>query len=260
MIDDARAGAWRQGGLGAIQRMTVRFLASGDTAVTVEFGDCIDRVVSDAVLRLNARVRAANLPGVVETVPTFRSLTVHYDPLATGPAILTPAIEKLVDGARDEPRASKLWHVPACYATDHAPDLADVARRIGLSADEVVRLHSGTPFHVYMLGFAPGYPYMGDLPQGMVLPRRTDPRIRVPAGSIAIAASMTAIYPVECPGGWRLIGASPIRLFDPRGSRPALFTPGDAVRFEPISPREFDAIRADVARDAYHVPCEAIAA
>ena len=240
--------------------MTVRFLLCGDTAVTVEFGDRIDRAVSEAVLRLNACVRAANLPGIVETVPTFRSLTVHYDPLATGPAGLISAIEKLVDGGSAETKKSKLWRVPACYATNHAPDLADVAHRTGLSSDEIVRLHSGTRFHIYMLGFSPGYPYMGDLPEAIVLPRRTDPRTRVPAGSIAIAAGMTAVYPVESPGGWHLIGATPIRLLDPRWPRPALFTPGDSVQFEPIGTREFDAIRAAVAADAYEVPCESIAA
>ena len=132
--------------------------------MTVEFGDRIDRAVSEAVLRLNASVRAANLPGVVETVPTFRSLTVHYDPLATDCASLIPAIEKLVDGGGGETKPSKLWRVPACYATNHAPDLAEMAHRTGLSTDEIVRLHSGTRFHIYMLGFAPGYPYMGDLP------------------------------------------------------------------------------------------------
>lgn len=240
--------------------MTVRFLACGDTAVTVEFGERIDRVVNEAVLRLDAFVRAANLPGVVETVPTFRSLTVHYDPLATDNARLIPAIEKLVDGGRGETKQSKRWRVPACYAESHAPDLADVAHRTGLSADEIVRLHSGTLFHIYMLGFVPGYPYMGDLPEAIVLPRRTDPRTRVPAGSVAIAAGMTAIYPVESPGGWHLIGATPVRVFEPRWPRPALFNPGDSVRFEPISVREFDAIRAAVAADDYQIPCETIAA
>ena len=240
--------------------MAVRFLVSGDTAVTVEFGDRIDRVLSEAVLRLNASVRAANLPGVVETVPTFRSLAVHYDPLATDSGDLIPAIEKLIDRGRGDRKQSNLWMVPACYAASHAPDLADVARRTGLSTDEIVRLHSGIRFHIYMLGFAPGFPYMGDLPEAIVLPRRNDPRTRVPAGSIAIAAGMTAVYPVESPGGWHLIGATPIRLFDPRWPRPALFNPGDTVRFEPISGREFDAIRAAVAADAYHVPCETVAA
>lgn len=238
----------------------VRFLLSADTAVTVEFGDHIDRAVSEKVLHLDALTRAAKLPGVVETVPTFRSLTVHYDPLATAPAMLIPAIGKLVGDARGETGPSRLWHVPASYAMDHAPDLDDVARRTGLSTDEIVRLHTGMRFHVYMVGFAPGYPYMGDLPQSMVLPRRTDPRTRVPAGSIAIATTMTAIYPVESPGGWHLIGTTPIRLFDPGLPHPALFAPGDAVCFEPIGVREFDAIRAAVAAGTYRVPCESIAA
>lgn len=238
----------------------MRFLLAGDTAVTVEFGDHIDRLVSERVLHFDALTRAAELPGVVETVPTFRSLTVHYDPLATAPAELIPRLERLAGEARAEARPSRLWRVPASYATDHAPDLDDVARRTGVSTDEIVRLHTSMRFHVYMVGFAPGYPYMGDLPQSMVLPRRTDPRTRVPAGSIAIATTMTAIYPVESPGGWHLIGATPIRLFDPGSSRPALFAPGDAVRFEPIGVREFDAIRAAVAAGTYRVRHESIAA
>lgn len=226
----------------------------------VEFGDNIDRVLSDRVLRLSALVRAAKLPGVVETVPTFRSLMVHYEPLSTDSASLTAAIKNLLDSSRGEPKPVKLWRIPACYAISHAPDLAEVAQRTGLSAAEVVRLHSGTRFHIYMLGFVPGYPYMGDLPDPLVLPRRTDPRIRVPAGSIAIATHMTAIYPLESPGGWHLIGSTPIRLFDPRWPRPALLSPGDAVRFEPVSVHEFDAIRAAVAADAYQVSCETTAA
>ena len=240
--------------------MNVRFLPAGDTAVIVEFGDSIDRHLSDRVLRLSALVRAANLPGVVETVPTFRSLMVHYEPLATDSASLTAAIENLLDSSSGEPKPVKLWRIPACYAISHAPDLAEVAQRTGLSAAEVVRVHSGTRFHIYMLGFVPGYPYMGDLPDPLVLPRRTDPRIRVPAGSIAIATNMTAIYPLESPGGWHLIGSTPIRLFDLRWPRPALLSPGDAVQFEPVTVREFDAIRAAVAADAYQVPCETAAA
>ncbi len=240
--------------------MNVRFLAAGDTAVVVEFGDRIDRHLSERVLRLSSRMRAANLPGVVETVPTFRSLLVHYDPLATDSASLTAAIEKLLDSSRGEPQPVKLWRIPACYEASHAPDLAEVAQRTGLGTAEVVRLHSSTRYHVYMIGFVPGYPYMGDLPVQLVLPRRADPRVRVPAGSIAIATTMTAIYPLESPGGWHLIGATPVRLFDARRPKPALFSPGDAVQFEPVAPAEFDVIRAAVEADAYTVPSETVAA
>jgi len=238
----------------------VRFLPAGDTAVVVEFGDRIDRLLSERVLRLSALVRAAKLPGVIETVPTFRSLMVHYDPLATDGASLTVAIENLLDSGRSDAKPVTLWRIPACYAASHAPDLAEVAQRTGLSTAEVVGLHSSARFHIYMIGFVPGYPYLGDLPAPLVLPRRADPRVRVPAGSIAIATNMTAIYPLESPGGWHLIGATPIRLFDLRRPRPALLSPGDAVRFEPVSVREFDAIRAAVAADAYQVPCETAAA
>ena len=240
--------------------MNVRFLPAGDTAVIVEFGDSIDRVVSERVLRLSALVRAATLPGVVETVPTFRSLLVHYEPEATDSASLTAAIENLLERGSGDAQPVKLWRIPACYEISHAPDLAEVAQRTGLGTAEVVDLHSSTHFHIYMIGFVAGYPYMGDLPAPLVLPRRADPRIRVPPGSIAIATSLSAIYPLESPGGWHLIGATPISLFDPRRSRPALLSPGDAVRFEPITAREFDTIRAAVATDAFQVPCEPAAA
>lgn len=244
---------------GSIQ-VTARFLPAGDSAVIVEFGDCIDRLVSERVLRLSARVRAAKLPGVTETVPTFRSLLVHYDPAATESSQLTAALETLLDHDKGATKPATLWRIPACYAASHAPDLEDVAQRTGLSTAEVVALHSSTQFHIYMLGFVPGYPYMGDLPAPLVLPRRADPRIRVPAGSIAIATQMTAIYPLESPGGWHLIGSTPIRLFDVRWPQPALLSPGDAVRFEPVSAGEFEAIRAAVAADAYEVPRETAAA
>jgi inhibitor of KinA len=238
--------------------MSVRFLPSGDTAIVVEFGDRIDRALNERVLRLSTLVRAAKLPGVVETLPTYRSLMVHYDPLVTDNASVIAAIARLLDRGPGGPRQQRLWRVPACYEASHAPDLADVARRTGLGTDEIVRLHSGTRFQIYMIGFSPGFPYMGDLPESLVLPRRADPRIRVPPGSIAIAGGMTSIYPVESPGGWHLIGATPIRLFDVRWPRPALLSPGDMVSFEPVATRDFDAIHAAVAANAYKVPCEAI--
>lgn len=238
--------------------MSVRFLPSADTAITVEFGDRIDRALNERVLRLSTSLRAEKLPGVIETLPTLRSLMVHYDPLATDGAAVIATIERLLDDSHHAATQSKLWRIPACYAASHAPDLIDVAQRTGLDADEVVRLHSGTRFQVYMIGFSPGFPYMGDLPEALVLPRRTDPRVRVPAGSIAIAAGMTSIYPVQSPGGWHLIGATPVRLFDLSWPRPALLSPGDQVSFEPVDTREFEAIQAAVAAGSYEVPREAI--
>ena len=239
--------------------MDVRFLSAGDTAMVVEFGDRIDRALSDRVLRLGARVRAARLRGVIETVPTFRSLMVHYDPLETDHGSLEREFAALLEDDGADTGEARLWHIPACYEAAHAPDLEDVAQRTGRSVAEVIRLHTGTLFHIYMIGFVPGYPYMGDLPPALVLPRRADPRIRVPAGSIAIASTMTAIYPLESPGGWHLIGTTPIRLFDAALPRPALFSPGDKVRFEPIGASQFDDIRQAIESGSYKIPSESIA-
>ena len=234
--------------------MDARFLPAGDTALVVELGDVVDSVLSEHVLQLSDRIRGAALPGVIETVPTFRSLIVHYDPLVTCGARLVDDIRKVVGTAKPSPQRRRLWQLPACYAPTYAPDLADVAGRTGLRAADVVERHAQTEFHVYMIGFLPGYPYLGDLPTELHLPRRADPRTRVPAGSVAIAGAMTAVYPIESPGGWHLIGATPVRLFDPRWERPSLLAPGDAVRFEPITPEQYEAIRADVAANLYTAP------
>ncbi len=233
--------------------MNVRFLSVGDRALTVEFGDTIDRALSREVLRLDRVIRAERLPGVVETVPTFRSLTLHYDPMMTSRADLERAITGLLDQREAAAVAARLWRIPVCYAGEYAPDLDEVARRTGLAAGDVVALHSGVRYHVYMLGFLPGFPYMGDLPPPLALPRRADPRVRVPAGSIAIATTLSAVYPYDSPGGWHLIGATPIRFFDPARDPPSLLAAGDTVEFEPIDPDMFTAMQRAVESGDYTV-------
>lgn len=237
--------------------MTVRFLPLGDAALVVEFGETIARALSERVLGLSRRLDERKPAGVVETLPTFRSLLICYDPLVTTGANLEDVLRDLLDEAVEARGEGRLWRVPACYEGPCAPDLAEVAERTGLQREEVIALHAETQFHVYMLGFAPGFPYMGDLPARLALPRRLDPRLRVPPGSIAIATSLTAIYPVESPGGWHLIGATPIRLFNPRWEKPSLLSPGDAVRFEPISLADHERLKEAVVADTYVVPSEA---
>jgi len=239
--------------------MKVRFLSAGDRALVVEFGDRVERELSNNVLRLDESLRASGLPGVVETVPTFRSLMVHYDPLVTTRADLERSITSLVDRRSGPRAAATLWRVPVCYDGAFASDLAEVAHLTGVTQSEVVALHSAVRYHVYMLGFLPGFPYMGDLPPQLALPRRADPRLRVPAGSVSIATTLTAIYPYESPGGWHLIGATPIRLFDPVRARPALLEPGDIVQFEPIDPASFASIRKAVDSGNYEVANEPVA-
>ena len=240
--------------------MKVRFLSAGDRALVVEFGDRVDRVLSGDVLRLNAAIRSEPLTGVVETVPTFRSLMVYFNPLVTSRAELERAVQGLLHRERNARIAVTQWRIPVCYEDEFAPDLVEVARLSGLPPGEVAELHSGTRYHVYMLGFLPGFPYMGDLPPELALPRRADPRLRVPAGSISIATTLTAIYPYESPGGWHLIGATPIRLFDIERPNPALLAPGDAVIFEPIDRARYEEVRKAVENRSYEAVSEPIGA
>ena len=230
-----------------------RILHCGDSALIVQFGDAIDRAVNAEVLRLRGHLLAAKPAGIVDLVPTFRSLAIHYDPRLTREARLRDAVDSALRSDARWEHTATVWEVPVCYADAHAPDLAEVAERTGLGRDEVVALHTSVRYYTYMVGFTPGYPYLGDLDARLELPRRRDPRVRVPAGSVCIATTLTAIYPLESPGGWHLIGTTPISVFDARGAAPALFSPGDWIEFAPISPAEFESIRADTEAGRYRV-------
>ncbi|HSD41914.1 MAG TPA: 5-oxoprolinase subunit PxpB [Burkholderiales bacterium] len=218
----------------------MRLLPNGDTALAVEFGDRIDRATSERVLALHDRVARAALSGVVELLPTFRSLMVHYDPARTTHAALADAIGPLAAGLEGVKPAARLWTIPVCYDLRFALDLEEVATRTGLTPAEVIEHHSGTTYHVYMIGFLPGYPYMGDLPARLALPRRENPRTQVPPGSVAIATTMTAVYTLASPGGWHILGCTPAALWSRRRTPPAVLAPGDKVRFAPIDMAEFE--------------------
>ncbi len=217
-----------------------KLLYAGDTALVIEFGDRIDRRLSDWVLALARRLNNEQIAGVVETVPTFRSLMVHYDPLVLPAMELGGHIAKLMQGLKIAEGARRCWRLPACYDSQVAPDLEDVAKRTGLSPAQVIDRHSGVTYHVYMLGFLPGQAYMGDIPAELAMARRETPRQKIPAGSLAIAMTMTCIFPLETPCGWHLIGRSPIALWETRPSPKALLAPGDQVIFEPVSLREYE--------------------
>jgi KipI family sensor histidine kinase inhibitor len=213
----------------------------------VEFGTGIDRRLNGKVLalarRLEQAARDGRIAGIVETVPTFRSLMIYYDPLVLSAAVLTARIDELAADLKPAAEGGRTWRLPACYDSSLAPDLDHVAGRAGLSPRQLVDCHSGVAYHVYMLGFLPGQAYMGDVPAPLDLPRRETPRLKIPAGSLAIAMNMTCIFPLESPCGWHLIGRSPIRLWDGEGGG-ALLAPGDRVTFAPVSLREFEELRA----------------
>ena len=175
-----------------------RVLPAGDTALVVEFGERIDRRLSTWVLALAQRLDTARLNGIIETVPTFRSLMVHYDPLALSSAALTARIVELMRGLETAGVAGRHWRLPACYDPQVAPDLDETAARTGLSPAQLIERHSAVTYHVYMLGFLPGLAYMGDVPPELVLPRLVTPRHKIPAGSLGIAMAMSLIMPRQC--------------------------------------------------------------
>lgn len=231
--------------------MFPRVLSAGDTAFTIEFGDAIEPRLLAQVMALDAAVSAARaagrLDGVVETMPTFRSLTVFYDPLVSSRAMLQAAITPLVGGDR-QPAAvpGRRWRLPVCYGGEAGPDVEPMAAALGVSPAELIARHSAAEVVVYMLGFLPGFAFMGDLPATLAMPRRHEPRLRVAAGSVAVAGRLTAIYPSESPGGWQILGRCPLPLFDARGPEPALFRPGDHVGFVPIDVAEYQQWHDDV--------------
>jgi len=232
-------------------RRELRVLAAGDTAFVVEFGDGIDRALNARVMALHRAVVAAGLPGIVETLPTFRSLMVFYDPLTATRAALEPQVLALAAGTGERAAAGKLWRLPVCYDGEFAPDLSEVAQRTRMSVEQVVALHAGATYFAYVLGFMPGFAYLGGLPAELDLPRRKEPRVRVPPNSVAIAGEMTAIYPWESPGGWHLIGRTPIALFDLRREQPILWGAGDEVQFTRVDRATHDRIAAQVAAGGF---------
>ena len=228
-----------------------KILCAGDTALVVEFGDCIDRRLSSIVLALARRLDEIRLDGIVETVPTFRSLMVHYDPLAIAADALVGRIVDLMEGLRIFDDGGREWRLPVCYNPELAPDINEVAARTGLSVDQVVERHSGVTYHVYMLGFMPGLAYMGDVPAELVLARRESPRLTIPAGSLGIGMTMSCIFPAESPCGLHIIGCSPVPLWrqsTKSGAGPsALLAPGDKVVHTPVSIREYRELSARAA-------------
>ena len=211
------------------------FRPMGDRSLLVELGEKIAPDVNRRVQELMLQLQQARLPGVREFAPGYRSLLVVFDPLTLSPSELKARITDVAGrpGSAGLPQA-KLLTVPVFYGGDYGPDLEGVAGHLGISTDEVIRLHTETMYRVYMIGFTPGYPYMGELPAALAVPRRSTPRTRVPKGSVGIAQRQTGIYSVESPGGWQIIGWTPIELFDPTRQLPSLLEMGDRVKFEAV--------------------------
>ena len=227
----------------------------GDSALIVRVRESFDGPPDEtlnAVLATRRLLENAQLPGVIELAPAYTTVAIFFDPVLIVAAGAKPnevfdwlaeRIRKVISNAK-EVRADRiktsLVEIPVCYDAEFAPDLEEVARRAGLGAQEVVDLYNATEYRVHCIGFTPGFPFLGGLPSKLATPRRSTPRKEIPAGSVAIGGAQAGIYPVKSPGGWNLIGRTPLRLFDPQKKPPALLRAGDRVRFRAISREEFE--------------------
>ncbi len=213
-----------------------RFLSAGDKALTVELGAAISPDINRKVRNLFLAIEKQAISGVVDLVPSYRSILVYYDPLRLPLADLEERLrdlEQYLDEAKVQ--APMVVELPTIYGSDYGSDLAYVAEHNGLAQDDVIRIHSGTDYLVYMMGFTPGFTYLGGMSDEIATPRLQTPRTAIPAGSVGIAERQTGVYPIESPGGWQLIGRTPVRLFDPRRDPPVVVEPGDYVRFVPVN-------------------------
>lgn len=221
-----------------------RCLDAGEAALSVEFGDSVEPAVNARVLMLDAALRDAALEGVVETVPTYRALMIHYEPLILSRSALIARVEALAPSASADFAPKARWIVPCCYDPALAEDISDLAQALRLTPERVAALHAGADYRAYMYGFAPGWLYLGGLPGALKIPRRASPRGPTPRGAVLIGGGLSLIATNPMPTGWHVAGRTPERLFSIDRDPAFLIEPGDAVSFEPIDRQRFDALDA----------------
>lgn len=219
-----------------------QILACGDSAVTVEFGKVIDEAVNRRVLALDRAVTLAAVAGIRETVPTYRSLLVHYDPLLIDHGTISEKLIALASDLHDLSIGSRSWRVPVVYGGDYGIDLDNVARIHQISTSEVIAKHTASRYTVAMIGFTPGFAYLGGLDPSLATPRRDDPRPQTPSGTISIGGAQACVQCLASPSGWHLLGRTPVRTFQPKRDPVFLMEPGDGVTFHAIAAKEFEAL------------------
>ena len=230
----------------------VRYLMAGDSHLVVEFGQSINPGINQQVHALARCLTEQELPGLKEVVPTYRSLLVSYDPLVLSLHDLKDRCNECISRVADTHRqVREIVTIPTLYGGQYGVDLAGVAREVELSEQDVIDIHTSVTYPIYMIGFMPGYPYLGGLDERIAVPRLKTPRTKVPAGSVAVAERQTGVYPISSPGGWRLIGRTPLRLYMPEQMPPVMFRAGQYIRFSAVTVEEYLSLEQSVKNNTY---------
>lgn len=229
-----------------------KYLAAGDRALVMEFGNSISEEINKRIRSMGIAIERSEIEGITETVPTYRSLMIHYDPMTIGYDALLKRLMSLEEQLEniDLPSPST-YEIPTLYGGEFGPDMENVAKHNGLTEEEVIEIHTSRDYLIYMLGFTPGFPYLGGMDERIATPRLETPRTKIDAGSVGIASAQTGVYPIESPGGWQLIGRTPLKLYDPYRENPILLKAGNYIRFTRINREEYDRIRQQVEKGTY---------
>lgn len=231
-----------------------KFLPGGDKSLIIEFGDSIDPKINKKIRNMYIAIDKSGLEGVLEMIPTYRSLLISYNPLIIKYKELCQKLREYEENLNDiDSEPANVVRIPTIYGGEYGLDIEFVAHHNNLSVDEVIQIHSSQNYLIYMLGFTPGFPYLGGMSERIEAPRLKTPRSKIPGGSVGIAGKQTGIYPIDSPGGWQLIGQTPVKLYDPFGNPPVLLNAGDYVRFVPIDKKEYKSILKLVEEKKYKV-------
>ncbi|MDR1018418.1 MAG: 5-oxoprolinase subunit PxpB [Lachnospiraceae bacterium] len=237
----------------------MKFLTSGDKSMVVEFGTVIDEKINNQVQELKEKLQMANISGIVSLLPTFRSLMITYNPKEITFAKIATEIKSLGEITGESFNNKKrILKIPCCYGARFGMDLRDMEDHTGLSRDEIISIHSSVDYKIYMLGFLPGFVYLGGLDKRIEMPRLSNPRLKIRPGSVGIAGDQTGVYPLASPGGWRLIGGTPVDFYNPDREDPILCKAGEYIRFVPISIGDYYDIRHEIMKGTYKVDVEEV--